>query len=124
MIIEELIVITEEATPSMTSVQSIGKIEYKSSPDQIRLFRRDTENKPKCICKIKRIKGDGWKMVPTDQWGEFQLPHFGNMFGHSTNNIGMKTHQSKIEDILRGFGVRYDSILQMQDQDQECECDQ
>jgi len=110
MIIDDLF---EVAAVGMTSVQSIGKIEYTAAPNQIKLFRRDEADKPCCVASIKRITGKGWHVVPTMAWAQFKMPHFGQVFGANTSIKGMKTHSNKIEDIMKSFGIRYDSIQQM-----------
>ena len=50
--------IFETAAAGMTSVASIGQVEYAAWPDRVELYKRDQLGCAKCVAKIKRKKKD------------------------------------------------------------------
>lgn len=103
-------IIFETAAAGMTSVDSIGSLETQLFPALIRLYKRDDKNVPKCVAKICRKKGEGWSMMPTEGWGELNLPHFGNVVGAKTPKNGKKTISSNLPDILKQWGITHGDI--------------
>lgn len=103
-------IIFETATAGMTSVASIGSLETQAFPALIKLFKRDDKNVPKCVGKICRKKGKGWRMVFTDEWQNMNLPHFGNLVGAKSPKNGKKTITSNLSSILQQWGINLKDI--------------
>ena len=92
---------------SMTCVSSIGRVYYNSFTDHIKLYRQEPESLVH-IANIKRRKFRGWNFEPTKGWKVLGLPHLGH--ANSTKTRGIKTHNKSLKDILRMWGVKYDSL--------------
>jgi len=106
----------EVASAGVTSVQSIGRVEQKAFGNAlIRLYKRDDSNVPKCVAKIKRETGCGWKMCATDGWKECNLPHFGQLTNIKTPINGSKTIRRNLETMLKAWGIKYDELLDYKD---------
>jgi hypothetical protein len=101
----------EEAAAGITSVASIGKVEFAAFPNRVELYRRDNCNNSHCIAKIRRQKGDGWRFTPTKHWGNQQLPHFGQLNNIKSPVKGMKTVSGNLADMLKTWGIRYDDLM-------------
>jgi len=101
----------EDATPSMTSVASIGHIEYTPSKSNISLYKTcDTTSKKYCVARITRRAFSGWHFNTTEHWNAMQLPHLGHIADIKSPIRGMKAHDEMIGDVLRKLGIRYDSL--------------
>lgn len=97
-------------TENYISVDSIGSVEFALMPDSVKLFKRNQENQPINIAKLKRVTGEGWKFYTTPSWSEMKLPHLGHIEAVNTDFSGMKTHGEKLESIMKKFGIRYDEL--------------
>lgn len=102
--------IFETASAGVTSVQSIGSVEYAAKPNLIKLYKRNEENKPCCIARIQRKPYKGWSMVMTDEWDKFELPHFGYLQSVKTPMNGMKTISKNLPMMLNRWGVKYNDL--------------
>lgn len=98
--------------PSMTSVSSIGRVYYNSFTNHIKLYKQ-VDNGYVPVAKIQRAKGRGWNFKTFGGWTQLNLPHFGN--ANNTNIKGIKTHTNSLEDILKQWGIRYDSLESLRD---------
>lgn len=101
----------ETAAAGITSVASIGKVEFAAYPNRVELYRRNKCDKTECIAKIKRQKGQGWRFTPTQAWGNQQLPHFGQLNNIKSPVKGMKTVSGNLSDMLKKWGIRYDDLM-------------
>lgn len=88
-----------------TSVTSVGDLEYTPHKGRIDLYKKD-----KKVATIRRESKKGWKFKKTKEWDEHGLPHFGHAENNNTLKRGMKTHAKNIENVLKEFGINYDSI--------------
>lgn len=100
----------EEAGMGVTSVSSIGSVEYAVKPNLIKLYKRNEENKPCCIAKIQRKPYKGWSMIMTDEWKKFNLPHFGYLNSVKSPVNGMKTISNNLSSMLKNWGMKYDEL--------------
>lgn len=103
------------AVPMPMAVQSIGKLEYRSGNQSIRLYKRNHEGKACCIARIRRTSGDGWRFHKTKKWKELDLPHFGNITDAKLPVNGSKTITSGLTKILTKWGIRYDGLKPLED---------
>lgn len=100
----------EYAAVGMTSVASIGDVEYVGKSSYFKLYKR-CEDKPKCIATIRRKKGNGWRFKPTKEWNSMNLPHIGYLKNIKTPVNGTKTISNNLESMLKAWGVNYDSLM-------------
>lgn len=100
----------EEAAPGVTSVSSIGKLEYSATPNTVKLYKRDCDNKTKCIAKIRRKKNEGWRFMTMPHWKSMNLPHFGQLHNARTPVKGMKTISGNLDKVLKQWGIKYDEL--------------
>lgn len=104
--------LNETVSMGVTSVASIGNVEYVSKPHMIRMYKRCNEtNTDKCIATIRRNKGEGWRFKPTNEWASMKLPHIGYLRNIKTPVNGKKTISSNLENMLKAWGVNYDSLM-------------
>lgn len=101
----------ETATTGVTSVASIGKVEFQAYPHQVKLYKRCSEGHPQCIATIRRKKNDGWRFKPTTNWDNMNLPHFGQLNNIQTSVSGMKTISNNLDSMLKKWGIRYDELM-------------
>lgn len=102
----------EVASAGVTSVASIGQVEFAGSPSQIKLYKRCNQtNSSKCIARIRRRKGEGWRFQTTKEWDEMKLPHIGYLKSMKTPVNGNKTISNNLESMLSSWGVKYDKLM-------------
>jgi hypothetical protein len=101
----------ETAATGVTSVASIGKVEFAAFPNRVELYRRNACDKTECIAKIKRHRKDGWRFTPTKAWSQHKLPHFGQLNNIKTPQRGMKTISNNLSNMMKVWGIRYDELL-------------
>lgn len=97
--------LNESAPSPTTSVQSIGQVEFAAFSDHVGLYRRNKDNRPVKVAKVKRKDRNKWTFVKTESWDEFEMPHFGNL--KDTDEY------ESIEEIFRKRGIRYDSLKRL-----------
>ena len=107
--------IFETAVTGVTSVASIGKIEYSAKPNEIKLYKRCPEGNAKCIAKIKRKRNKGWRLITTADWKDMKLEHFGNLSDAKTPINGMKTISNNLETMFKQWGISNDGIIPLSD---------
>lgn len=105
--------LVEAAAPGVTSVASIGKVEFAAKPHSIDLYKRNSDNCAVCVAKIRRYKGSGWRFVPTKNWSGMNLPHFGNLSFAKTPVNGSKAITGNLESMLKKWGIRHDGLDQI-----------
>lgn len=103
--------IFETAAAGMTSVASIGQVEYSLFPNRVEIYKRDQLGCAKCVAKIKRKKNDGWRFVTTSDWSGMGNPHFGHLNAIKSDTSGMKTIGGNLEGMLKTWGINYDSLI-------------
>lgn len=96
-----------------TSTQSVGKLEYKSQSNKVKLYRRNDENCPECVATITRKNKDGWRFNKTKKWDDHGLPHFGQLSNIKSDIRGSQTHRKHIRDVLGKWGIRYDDVQEL-----------
>lgn len=102
----------EVAGFGVTSVASIGDVEFVNKPAYIKLYKRCKDNdKRKCIATVRREKGDGWRFKPVAGWKEMGLPHIGFLKRIKTPVSGSKTISNNLENMLKAWGVNYKSLI-------------
>ena len=101
----------ETAATGMTSVASIGRVEYAAFPNRIELYKRNKENCPTCVAKIRRKKGAGWSLITTKEWGGNNLPHFGQLHNIKTPTNGMKSISNDLSRMLTTWGIKVDELI-------------
>lgn len=101
----------ETSAAGMTSVASIGKIEYQAFPNRVHLYKRGEDGCPTCVAKIKRKKNDGWRLVTTSEWKGLNLPHMGHLTNIKSSQNGMKTISNNLESMLKAWGIKYDEVI-------------
>jgi hypothetical protein len=94
----------------VTSVASIGDVEYVNRPSQIKIFKRCNDVN-RCIAVVNRNKGDGWRFKPVAGWKDMGLPHIGYLKNIKTTVNGSKTISNNLEAMLKSWGVNYDSLI-------------
>jgi hypothetical protein len=109
-------ILNEVAEPGTTSVESIGKVEFKTFNGSVCLIKRNQDNKPCTVARINRTTGEGWSMVPTKIWKELNLPHFGNLQKIKLPIKGKKTITNNLKDLLKAWGIRHDRLEKYLDQ--------
>lgn len=101
----------ETASAGMTSVASIGQIEYAAFPNRVELYRRCTKsNTSSCVAKIQRKKGKGWSFVTTPNWKGQNLAHFGHLTNIKSPSNGMKTVSNDLPKMLKQWGIKVDDL--------------
>ncbi len=103
-------IVLEVAEPGTTSVESIGKVEFKAFNGSVCLIKRDKDNKPCVVARINRTTGDGWSMIPTKIWKDLNLPHFGNLQKIKLPINGKKTISDNLHKLLKAWGIKNDKI--------------
>ena len=99
--------IYETASGGVTSVASIGNVEYAlGGKGNISLYKDNC-----CIAKIKRRPRVGWSMQLTSEWNNKKLPKIGYINNLNTKKRGIKTHEKNLENMLSSWGIRYDSLV-------------
>lgn len=101
----------ETASAGMTSVSSIGQVEYAAWPDRVELYKRDQHGCAKCVAKIKRKKKDGWRLVKTSEWDSMGNPHFGHLTDIKSPLNGKKTVSQNINTLLKQWGISNDGVV-------------
>jgi hypothetical protein len=102
--------IFETASTGMTSVASIGQVEYQAFPNRVNLYKR-IDGCAKCVAKIKRKRNDGWRFVTTKDWSGMKMPHMGHLTNIKSDKKGMKTISNNLESMLKAWGIKYDGIV-------------
>jgi len=103
--------IFETAATGMTSVASIGKVEFAAWPDRVELYKRDSLGCAKCVAKIKRKNSDGWRFVTTSDWKGLGNEHFGHLANIKSPVSGKKTVSQNISSLLKQWGITNDGIV-------------
>jgi hypothetical protein len=103
--------IFETVSAGVTSVSSIGQVEYSAFSNRVKLYRKDCNNNHQCIAVIKRNKNDGWRFKPTKNWNSQKLDHFGHLTNIKSDKKGMKTISNNLESMLKAWGIKYDGIV-------------
>jgi hypothetical protein len=103
-------ILSEEAMAGVTSVSSIGSVEYRAWPSMVKLYKRNDQNVPCCVAKIKRHKGQGWRIITTDEWKKMNLPHFGYIHDLKTPVSGQKTISNNLSNMLKAWGIKHGEI--------------
>lgn len=96
----------------MTSVASIGQIEFAAFPNRVELYKRDSLGCAKCVAKIKRKKNDGWRLVTTKEWKNLGNPHFGHLNDIKSTKSGMKNISGNLGSMLSAWGINYETLMQ------------
>jgi len=107
--------IYETASAGVTSVASIGTVEVQAFPDRIKMYKRDCDNKAKCVATIKRKKGSGWSFLTTSDWGNLKMPHFGNLTNIKSDYSGKKTITKELSGMLKAWGITHGEIKSYMD---------
>lgn len=100
----------ETAEAGMTSVSTIGSLEYTPRNSFINLYKRDPDGNPHCVAKICRKPYNGWRFVTTKAWKDMNLPHFGNLEDIRSPLKGKKTISDNLAQMLKQWGIKIDGL--------------
>ena len=107
--------IYETASTGVTSVSSIGTVEVQAFPNRIKMYKRDPDNKAKCVATIQRKTGKGWSFLTTSDWGNLNLPHYGNLQSVKSDYSGKKTITKELSGMLKRWGITHSEIKSYMD---------
>lgn len=102
----------EVASPGSTTVANIGSLTFVARPNQIKIFKRPgiCDDNNKCIAKLQRKTGLGWRFLTTKDWDKIGLPHIGNIKNAKSPISGKKTISNDISNLLKQWGLNISDI--------------